>query len=63
MGVIEYGMFEYIQCTRGEDAMYTRPAIHRIEYRRGCVYAGLNIRGVDIVIVQGERVQRNKGCI
>ena len=51
--MIEYGMFEYMQCTRGDDATYTRSAIHRVEYRRGCIYAGLNIRGVDICNVQG----------
>ena len=55
--MIEYGMFEYRDSTRGEDAIYTRSAIYRVEYRRGCIYAGLNIRGVDIEIVQGGRMQ------
>ena len=34
-----------------------RSAIYRVEYRCGCIYASLNIRGVDICNVQGERMQ------
>ena len=55
--MIEYGIFEYRDSRRGEDAIYTRSAIHRVDYRRGCIYAGLNIRGVDIEIVQRGRVE------
>ena len=54
--VIEYGIFEYRNSTGGEDAIYTRSATHRVDYRRGCIYAGLNIRGVGIEIVQGKRM-------
>ena len=50
--MVVYGMFEYIQGTGG-DGTYTRSAIYRVEYRCGCIYASLNIRGVDVEIVQG----------
>ena len=57
ISVVEYGIFDYRGSRRGGDAIYTRSAIHRVEYRRGCICVCLNIRGVDIEIVQGGRVQ------
>ena len=55
--MIEYGMFEYRESMG--DAIYTRSGIYRVEYRRGCIYASLNIRGVDICNVQwGEDAMR-----
>ena len=59
--MIEYGMFEYRESMG--DAIYTRSGIYRVEYRRGCIYASLNIRGVDICNAQGGRMQRDKVCI
>ena len=42
-----------IEIVQGERMQYIQGLLYRVEYRRGCIYASLNIRGVDIEIVQG----------